>query len=61
MDFHLRIKTDYKLSMYKNVCFSLEKVKFFLKKQLQIENAGFVKTCDEHVLHCFRHSAQESH
>jgi hypothetical protein len=23
---------------------------FFLEKQLQIKNSGFVKTCDEHVL-----------
>ena len=25
---------------------------FFPKNQLQIENSGFVKTCDEHVHNC---------
>ena len=26
-----------------------QKALFFLEKQLQIENSGFVKTCDEHA------------
>ena len=30
----------------------MEKTNFVLKKQLQIENSGFVKTCDEHVHNC---------
>ena len=47
MDFHLRINRDYKilicmLSFYR-------KKHFFSKKRLQIENSGFVKTCDEYL------------
>ena len=35
-------------------CFFYRKENCFLKKktQLQIENSGFVKTCDEHVHNC---------
>ena len=29
--------------------FFCQKAPFCLEKQLQIENSGFVKTCDEHV------------
>ena len=41
MYFHLRIKTDYKMPIYVTV--------ICIKKNVQIKNSGFVKTCDEHV------------
>ena len=40
MDCHLRIKME-----YADITVSF----FEKKKQLQIENSGFVKTCDEQV------------
>ena len=46
MDFHLRIKGDYKIPIC--MLFFLSKDNFFLsKKRLQIEK--FVKTCDKYV------------
>ena len=37
MDIQLRIRIEYKMPIVS-------------KRQLQIENSGFVKTCDEYVL-----------
>ena len=48
MDFHLRIKIDYKMPIYLTVIF-LKKTIFSRKLTLQIGNSGIVKTCDEHV------------
>ena len=47
MDYYLRIKLITKCQY--NCYFFLEKTIFFSKKQLQIRNSGFVKTCDEYV------------
>jgi hypothetical protein len=46
MHFQSRNKIDYKMP---NNCYFHQKDFFFLAKQLQIENSGFVKTCDEYV------------
>ena len=46
MDFHSRIKLDYKMPI--NNCYFHRKYIFFSLEK-QIENSGFVKTCDEYV------------
>ena len=44
MDFHLRIEIQ-----NGNITVFMEKKIFVSKKQLQIENSGFLKTCHEYV------------
>ena len=44
MDVQLRIRIEYKMPIVS------KRQSFFSKKKLQIENSGFVKTCDENVL-----------
>jgi hypothetical protein len=44
MDFHL----NYQIAI-SAVIFCCKENFFFLKKQLQMENSGFVKKCDGHV------------
>ena len=45
MDFHLRVK----MPIYITVILIVKRHLFFSKNYLQLENSGFVKTCDEYV------------